>query len=117
MGGILFYLVILAIFLGFRAKKKSGSGKDSRGGRRSLDRGRSSAGSLRDSLRGSNLARALDGHILRGDKDITCRQYGHRHEEDAAPRFIVHDDPEDGFIILNGVKMRISEADHYENTI
>jgi hypothetical protein len=30
---------------------------------------------------------------------------------------MVHDDPEDGYIILNGKKMRITEADQYENSI
>lgn len=64
-------------------------------------------------------ARSTDGHVLRGEQDITCRQFGHRHneEEEPATRFIVHDDPEDGYILLNGKKMRISEADRYENSI
>ena len=64
-------------------------------------------------------ARASDGHILKGVQDITCRQFGHDHPEWEEPstRYIVHDDPEDGYIILNGKKMRITEADQYENTI
>lgn len=63
--------------------------------------------------------KASDGHILKGVRDITCRQFGHNHPEWEEPesRYIVHDDPEDGFIILNGKKMRITEADQYENTI
>ncbi len=51
--------------------------------------------------------------------DISCRQYGHDHKgvDDTLGRFIVHDEPEDGYILLNGVKLRISEADDYENRI
>ena len=64
-------------------------------------------------------ARTSDGHMLSEEQDITCRQYGHNHPswEEPAIRYIVHDDPEEGFIILNGKKMRITEADKYENTI
>lgn len=63
--------------------------------------------------------RASDGHILSEMRDITCRQFGHNHSKWAEPatRYIVHDDPEQGYIILNGKKMRISEADKYENSI
>lgn len=64
-------------------------------------------------------ARTSDGHVLSDAQDITCRQFGHNHPawEEPAVRYIVHDDPEEGFIILNGKKMRITEADKYENTI
>ena len=63
--------------------------------------------------------RTSDGHNLSEEQDITCRQFGHNHPEWEEPgtRYIVHDDPEEGFIILNGKKMRITEADQYENTI
>ena len=33
------------------------------------------------------------------------------------PRFIPHEDPEEGYIILNGVKMKLTEADKYEDRI
>ena len=64
-------------------------------------------------------ARSSDGHALSGEQDITCRQFGHDHPEweEPATRYIVHDDPEEGYIILNGKKMKITEADQYENTI
>lgn len=101
MEGFLVYLLIFAVYLVITLRRKKGkSGKESQG-----------------RLSRRTPARASDGHILRGKNDITCRQFGHHHEEDSAPRYIVHDDPEDGFIILNGVKMRISEADQYENNI
>lgn len=63
--------------------------------------------------------RSTDGHILTGIQDITCRQFGHNHPEWEEPttRYIVHDDIEDGFIILNGKKMHRTEADKYEDTI
>lgn len=63
--------------------------------------------------------RSTDGHALKKEQDITCRQFGHRHPEweEPATRYIVHDDPEDGYIILNGKMMKRTEADAYENTI
>ena len=63
--------------------------------------------------------RTSDGHSLSDEQDITCRQFGHNHPawEEPGMRYIVHDDPEEGFIILNGKKMRVTEADKYENSI
>ncbi len=61
---------------------------------------------------------ADDGHRLSGQDDISCRQYGHIHpESDDMPRYVPHNDPEDGYIVLNGKMMLLSEADKYENTI
>lgn len=60
---------------------------------------------------------ADDGHYIKAEDDISCRRFGHRHAEDAVPRFIPHNDPEEGYIILNGKKMLRTEADRYENTI
>ena len=109
MEAFIVYLIIFAIILRVSLKKKGQSGKGNAGTGRS-------AGNLQRPRR-SGPARSTDGHVLRGKNDITCRQFGHNHPEESEPRFIVHDDPEDGFIILNGVKMRISEADKYENSI
>lgn len=63
--------------------------------------------------------RSTDGHLIRKEQDITCRQFGHHHpeSEESSTRYIVHDDLEDGYIILNGKKMLRTEADQYENTI
>lgn len=68
---------------------------------------------------GKRAPRSTDGHTLKGEQDITCRQFGHHHPQWEEPtiRYIVHDDIEDGFIILNGKKMHRTEADAYENTI
>lgn len=60
---------------------------------------------------------ASDGHRVPKDQDISCRRYGHRHEEFNSPRFIPHEDPEEGYIVLNGVKMKLTEADKYEDRI
>ena len=63
--------------------------------------------------------RASDGHRLGADQDITCRQYGHNHPRSVEPesRYIVHEDPTEGYIVLNGKKMLRTEADKYENSI
>lgn len=117
---IIIMIIIWVTVTGF-LKKASGKGKNA------VDRNR---GSSKDADRwhteklpgiGSSkrAARSSDGHFLKKNQDITCRQFGHDHPEweEPATRYIVHDDPEDGFIILNGKKMRITEADKYENTI
>ena len=61
---------------------------------------------------------ASDGHVIPKEKDITCEgRDGHSHPEmsakdkaDFGPRYIVHDDPEIGYVILNGVKRKISDC-------
>lgn len=113
-------MILIWVLVTSMLKRKSGgrnaAGKNSASSARSdkwhKERVQGSAGRKRP-------AKASDGHILKGVQDITCRQFGHNHPEWEEPesRYIVHDDPEDGFIILNGRKMRITEADQYENTI
>ena len=60
---------------------------------------------------------ASDGHRVPEDQDISCRQYGHRHEGFDTPRFIPHDDPEEGYIVINGTTIERDKADRYEDTI
>ena len=60
---------------------------------------------------------ASDGHRISENQDISCRQYGHRHKEFDTPRFIPHEDPEEGYIVINGVTMGRNEADRYQNRI
>ena len=51
-----------------------------------------------------------DGHIVDPEQDLTCEtKYGHDHGK-AAPRFIVHQDAEAGYVVLNGVKRKISDC-------
>ena len=111
--GSLIVLIVILIWLMVRVKKTKGS-SDMR------DRMKPAAGkSPVRKNRPARPARAQDGHVLKGIRDITCRQFGHDHDvgEEPLSRFIVHDDPEDGYILLNGVKMLLSEADEYENRI
>ena len=63
--------------------------------------------------------RSSDGHWLREEQDITCRQYGHNHPRSVEPqsRYIVHEEPTEGYIVLNGKKMLRTDADKYENSI
>ncbi len=61
---------------------------------------------------------AEDGHVIPPEKDITCEgKEGHFHpklsaadQKDYGPRYIVHDDPEIGYVVLNGVKRKISDC-------
>ena len=117
---ILYIMVIIWLCVIFGLRRMSAKGKNGGSGRPS----RSSAAKrleewMKDTKTGYRPPRSTDGHTLRKDQDITCRRFGHRHSELEEPstRFIVHDDIEDGYIILNGKKMRRTEADAYENTI
>ncbi len=55
---------------------------------------------------------AHDGHVIPRKNDITCETaYGHNHgttQEDR--RFIVHEDPPEGYVVLNGVKRSLEEC-------
>ena len=61
---------------------------------------------------------AQDGHVIPPEKDITCEgRDGHHHpklsaseQKDYGPRYIVHDDPEIGYVVLNGIKRKISDC-------
>ncbi len=51
---------------------------------------------------GSKPTVSSDGHRIPRSKDITCEgQYGHNHGE-RVPRFIVHEEPTEGYCNLNG---------------
>jgi|GEM_PF-6042292 len=53
-----------------------------------------------------------DGHEVAQEQDLTCENtYGHSHPETSERRYIVHEDPEEGYVILNGEKRKISELD------
>lgn len=113
-------IVIWAVVMNF-LRKNSGGGKNAAQRNGTSSKGAGSWYTEKVSgLRGSKRpSRASDGHVMKGEQDISCRQFGHDHPEWEEPsaRYIVHDDPEEGYIILNGKKMRITEADKYENTI
>ena len=113
-------MVMIWFFVIFSLRRISGKGKDGKPGRPSQSKAAKKLESMmKDARNGYRPPRSTDGHTLRKDQDITCRRFGHRHSEQEEPsvRFIVHDDIEDGYIILNGKKMHRTEADAYENTI
>ena len=52
-----------------------------------------------------------DGHVVPASQDMTCEtQYGHRHEPSPERRYVVHEDPEQGYVILNGVKRKLKDC-------
>jgi hypothetical protein len=59
-----------------------------------------------------------DGHAVSRRDDITCTdEAGHNHqkeisrmEQEFGPRYIVHNDPEEGYVVLNGVKRRLEDC-------
>lgn len=55
--------------------------------------------------------RSDDGHTVRKKEDLTCEnKYGHVHADDHH-RYIVHEEPEEGYVILNGVKRKLTDCD------
>ena len=62
---------------------------------------------------------ASDGHVIPKRDDITCAgTYGHTHdntalEQDYGKRYIVHNEPETGYVILNGLKRRLKDCGKY----
>ena len=53
-----------------------------------------------------------DGHRIPKKMDLTCEgEYGHEHSKaESQPRYIVHEEPEDGYVVLNGIKRRIEDC-------
>lgn len=60
-----------------------------------------------------------DGHKVPKRNDVTCAgEYGHVHDNSAlenefGKRYIVHDEPETGYVVLNGVKRRLKDCGKY----
>ena len=58
--------------------------------------------------------RSSDGHIVSADESFTCEtKEGHNHPKISAEfgqRYIVHNDPEDGYVILNGVRRKLDDC-------
>lgn len=55
----------------------------------------------------------------RKNSDVSCSRFDHVHSDwdNSSTIYISPGEPEEGYIILNGKKMRRTEADAYENTI
>lgn len=50
-----------------------------------------------------------DGHTIERKNDITCNtKYNHNHPEER--RYIVHEEPTQGYVILNGKKRKIEDC-------
>lgn len=108
MGGIIYLFLFVIIIIRFMAQK---------GGNKKGTENTRKAGGTASGRSLANRPLASDGHRVPGDQDISCRRFGHRHEEFDTPRFIPHSDPEEGYIILNGIKMKRGDADRYEERI
>lgn len=67
---------------------------------------------------GNTSERSSDGHFVPPDESLTCEtNAGHRHPKmsqedinDFGKRYIVHNEPETGYVILNGVRRRLDEC-------
>lgn len=120
MSGFVIYLILI-IFVILRtvnSGKSKGAGKQGSPAGRNTSAGKGGTSSTARTRKGTGWGPlASDGHRVPKDQDISCRRFGHQHEEFDTPRFIPHDDPEEGYIILNGVKMKRGEADRYEDRI
>ena len=51
-----------------------------------------------------------DGHKVKIKEDLTCTtKYGHDHPE-SGHQYIVHEEPEEGYVVLNGVKRKLKDC-------
>ena len=57
--------------------------------------------------------------LFRRKNDISCSRFDHVHSDwdNSSTIYVSPGEPEEGYIVLNGKKMRRTEADAYENTI
>lgn len=54
-----------------------------------------------------------DGHQVKQSEDLTCEtKDGHRHPKnnDFGPRYIVHNEPSEGYVTLNGIVRKIEDC-------
>ena len=101
----IFYLGVAILINAAKKKNKGGEDPVDGMGKRPAAQQRKPSGPVLTS----------DGHTLKKEKDITCRRlFGHGHPEDSKARYLVHDDPGgEEYIVLNGVRLRLKEADQY----
>ncbi len=84
------FLIAVWVFIGFSLRRSRMHSKDNR-----------------------NNSRSSDGHIVPRNDDMTCEtKYGHHHAtiDGEHPRYIVHEEPNEGYVILNGVKRKITDC-------
>ena len=63
----------------------------------------------------SRTVRSSDGHVIPKGEDLTCEtNEGHHHttgsESEFGKRYIVHNEPETGYVVLNGVKRKLTDC-------
>ena len=54
-----------------------------------------------------------DGHVVPKKQDLTCEtEFEHKHPQtnEFGRRYIVHEEPEEGYVVLNGIKRKISDC-------
>ena len=54
-----------------------------------------------------------DGHIVKKEEDLTCARFGHKHDkmpEEFGERYVVHNDPQTGEVVIDGVKRKIKDC-------
>lgn len=102
-----FYFILLIVFMIIRISKN----KNSAAGRRFQE--------FKEAAKQGIERVASDGHRIDAKDDISCARYGHDHSREARQNgfsdrpFIVHNEPAEGYINLNGKILKRSEADEY----
>lgn len=109
---VILFWIIIAVYIAVKAKKNL----KNRPGHHPTSVNTSSTKERDLNKAGSGMKRktvASDGHTIPRSKDITCEgQYGHRHEG-MEERYIVHEEPTEGYCILNGKKVALRDCWKY----
>lgn len=99
------FILFLAIIFASAVISAAKGGKNSSAGRKNAYRHRTISS---------------DGHAVAHNEDLTCEtRQGHVHpetlqlEKEYGHRYIVHDEPEEGYVVLNGVKRKLTDCDKY----
>ena len=69
---------------------------------------------MRDGTSGRLTVRSSDGHYIKRGEDLTCETNdGHNHEDRSSEfgrRYIVHNEPNEGYVVLNGIMHKIEDC-------
>ena len=81
--------------------------------------GQKQGGRRAEPARAQHVTVSSDGHKVPASQDLTCEQeYGHVHdrkamqeaEKEYGRRYVVHEEPTEGWVVLNGVKRKIEDC-------
>ena len=65
---------------------------------------------ISSAARRKNTTYSSDGHAVPREDDFTCEtKYGHQHDY-SERRYVVHEEPQQGYVVLNGIKRRIEDC-------